>query len=91
MLESLWASIDELVKRKEIVTCGQIAREIIGDNLAARWVSESGTGIITEDELVKEKDGNSRPATSTQDSLRRELCVFAVFHASWCTALSPII
>jgi len=53
--QGLWAHIDELVRLKEIVTCGQIAREITGDGPAAKWVSESGIEIIAEDEDVQEK------------------------------------
>ena len=52
--ESLWSRIDDLVRRKEIVTCGQVAREVVGEDLAAKWIVDSGIEVIEEDEDIQE-------------------------------------
>lgn len=50
----MWRRIDELVKEQEIVTCGQIAREIEArDDFAHQWFKTCGIKIIEEDESIQ--------------------------------------
>lgn len=54
----LWEAIDELVNKREIVTCRQIASEVSSgknDDLSKQWVNNSGIVILEEDRLVQEK------------------------------------
>lgn len=54
----LWKEIDALVERRELVTCRQIADEVLlgrkGDP-ARDWIENSGICILVEDEFVQEK------------------------------------
>lgn len=51
---SLWQRIDDLVANQEVVTCGQVRREVLdtGD-LASQWVQNSGLVVIEEDEAIQ--------------------------------------
>lgn len=50
----MWKRIDELVKAQEIVTCGQIAREIESrEDFAHQWFKTCGIKVIEEDESIQ--------------------------------------
>ena len=54
----LWNEIDALVKRREIVTCKQIADEVLSgkrSDPAKEWVESSGICVLVEDEFVQRK------------------------------------
>lgn len=56
--EGLWDEIDALVKSHEIVTCRQIANEVLSgkkEDTAMRWVRGSGLVILEEDEFVQQR------------------------------------
>lgn len=54
--KGLWDQIDALVKSRELVTCRQIANEVLSgkeDDIACQWVKGSGLVILEEDESVQ--------------------------------------
>lgn len=56
--EGLWDEIDDLVKSRELVTCRQIANEVLSgkrEDTAMRWVRSSGLVILEEDEFVQQR------------------------------------
>lgn len=56
--KGLWEEIDALAASRELITCRQVANEILAgkeDDPARQWIISSGLFVLDEDEFVQRK------------------------------------